>query len=525
MTITRITLKKWTECWKRCLHREKHLWNQKKTYSPRGHDSSPRPSAKWDHTLFHSCWEKIPHTCEDQPWIWGRRLMDKSYVFWRTMPCFLQSCCSYKRSERTEDRRAAKQVWVPRQATLSQSDYSNVARNCGVHGDLLTIFPPLFHKLFRAKSVRSLSSARFLDLFSYKFLSKVTNAATSFLRVIRNNENGCQNLSFIIPSFNRISWLKFVLSTPDVIVFSTSQQGWTRDSRVEGEWECSISKKKYSSLERYPSKRAHPTPLPGHSSGICDATCKRTQANNSNNCWPTMLGFHVARSLTDFKICVTSPNNIQQDATGCANGRNMYHPTMLRVVGITFTSNGKSEFVPSVAPLTFRLLFFSSTYKLVVSRNFLSIRIVLSCLFEKLSTWMRIWCFSFAVWCLKTCLMLRPFVRGLTFVIFSLQKAGIALLWRQQKESMKRTRLVFLNEWTYVPLPTPEAKRDIVNFRYKFASCQGRPGGGSGIPVYPKKIRQNTPKYPKFIQIYPKLYPRILYTVKFKESDIPNIRI
>ena len=35
---------------------------------------------------------------------------------------------------------------------------------------------------------------------------------------------------------------------------------------------------------------------------------------------------------------------------------------------------------------------------------------------------------------------------------------------------------------------------------------------GSGIPVYPKKIRQNTQKYPKFIQIYPKLYPGILYT-------------
>ena len=40
----------------------------------------------------------------------------------------------------------------------------------------------------------------------------------------------------------------------------------------------------------------------------------------------------------------------------------------------------------------------------------------------------------------------------------------------------------------------------------------GSASGGSGIPVYPKKIRQNTPKYPKFIQIYPKLYPGILYT-------------
>ena len=47
---------------------------------------------------------------------------------------------------------------------------------------------------------------------------------------------------------------------------------------------------------------------------------------------------------------------------------------------------------------------------------------------------------------------------------------------------------------------------------------QGRSrGGGSGIPVYPKKIRQNTQKYPKFIQIYPKLYPGILYTWNSKK--------
>ena len=42
-------------------------------------------------------------------------------------------------------------------------------------------------------------------------------------------------------------------------------------------------------------------------------------------------------------------------------------------------------------------------------------------------------------------------------------------------------------------------------------------GGGSGIPVYPKKILQNTPKYPKCIQIYPKLYPGILYTWNSKK--------
>ena len=40
----------------------------------------------------------------------------------------------------------------------------------------------------------------------------------------------------------------------------------------------------------------------------------------------------------------------------------------------------------------------------------------------------------------------------------------------------------------------------------------GSAEGGSDIPVHLKKIRQNTQKYPKFIQIYPKLYPGILYT-------------
>ena len=64
--------------------------------------------------------------------------------------------------------------------------------------------------------------------------------------------------------------------------------------------------------------------------------------------------------------------------------------------------------------------------------------------------------------------------------------------------------------------------------KYKITWDQGRPGGGggelgvggSGVPVYPKKIRQNTQKYPKipkFIQIYPKLYPGILYTWNSKK--------
>ena len=50
--------------------------------------------------------------------------------------------------------------------------------------------------------------------------------------------------------------------------------------------------------------------------------------------------------------------------------------------------------------------------------------------------------------------------------------------------------------------------------------------GGSVIPIYTKKNRQNTQKYPKFIQMYVKLM-EALYTVylKFKESDKPNTRL
>ena len=63
---------------------------------------------------------------------------------------------------------------------------------------------------------------------------------------------------------------------------------------------------------------------------------------------------------------------------------------LLERLSITFTSNGKREFVPhdQVSPL---LVVSVHTY-LVVSRNFLSIRIVLSCFyllifyFEKLPT-------------------------------------------------------------------------------------------------------------------------------------------
>ena len=83
-------------------------------------------------------------------------------------------------------------------------------------------------------------------------------------------------------------------------------------------------------------------------------------------------------------------------------------------LSITFRSDGKREFVPrdQVSPL---LVVYCSLFqpgvqhKLVVSRNFLSIRIVLSCFyllifyFEKFLTW--IYCLPFAVYAmLKTLL-------------------------------------------------------------------------------------------------------------------------
>jgi len=59
----------------------------------------------------------------------------------------------------------------------------------------------------------------------------------------------------------------------------------------------------------------------------------------------------VAISLTGFKLCGTTPNNMQQHATGCANGHNMYHsnnvescwPTMLHLFAQGFMAEPKYE--------------------------------------------------------------------------------------------------------------------------------------------------------------------------------------
>ena len=58
----------------------------------------------------------------------------------------------------------------------------------------------------------------------------------------------------------------------------------------------------------------------------CCATLRRSRnKRNVESCW--------LKSLTGFKLCATTRNNIQQHATGCANGRNMWHPTMVGIVG------------------------------------------------------------------------------------------------------------------------------------------------------------------------------------------------
>ena len=47
---------------------------------------------------------------------------------------------------------------------------------------------------------------------------------------------------------------------------------------------------------------------------------------NVGSCW-------LKISLTSFKLCTTTPYNIQQHATGCADRRKMWHSTMLGNVG------------------------------------------------------------------------------------------------------------------------------------------------------------------------------------------------
>ena len=56
-------------------------------------------------------------------------------------------------------------------------------------------------------------------------------------------------------------------------------------------------------------------------------------------------------------------------------------------------------------------------------------------------------------------------------------------------------------------------------------SCNRVGQGGSGIPEYPKKIRQNTQNSSKYTQNNQSMKGRYTLYLKFKDSDIPNTRI
>ena len=55
-----------------------------------------------------------------------------------------------------------------------------------------------------------------------------------------------------------------------------------------------------------------------------------TTPNMVESCW---VRLHIDKSLSGFKLCATTANNRQWRETGCANVRNIYHPTILGVVG------------------------------------------------------------------------------------------------------------------------------------------------------------------------------------------------
>ena len=46
---------------------------------------------------------------------------------------------------------------------------------------------------------------------------------------------------------------------------------------------------------------------------------EQTDAITPNNVGSFIVRLHVAKSVTGFKLCATTPNNTQQHETGCAN--------------------------------------------------------------------------------------------------------------------------------------------------------------------------------------------------------------
>ena len=72
--------------------------------------------------------------------------------------------------------------------------------------------------------------------------------------------------------------------------------------------------------------------------------------NNSQHCWPNNIGsccicFHMAKSLTGFKLCTTTPDNTQQPATTC---NRVFKQTQLVI-----SNNGGSSWPKVLGPFFF----------------------------------------------------------------------------------------------------------------------------------------------------------------------------
>ena len=79
--------------------------------------------------------------------------------------------------------------------------------------------------------------------------------------------------------------------------------------------------------------------------------------------------------------------------------------------------------------------------------------------------------------------------------IFCETKIALVISWEKEVKGLKIAKFKGKeNKWN---VPFISSTGEDLN---KPGSAEG--GGGNGIPVYPKKICENTQKYPKFIQIY-----------------------
>ena len=132
---------------------------------------------------------------------------------------------------------------------------------------------------------------------------------------------------------------------------------------------------------------------------------------------------------------------------------------LLERLSITFTSKGKREFVPrdQVSSWACRLRFIISTRNSVVSRNFLSIRIVLSFFyqpvsyFEKCLTW--IWRLPFNL----------PYTGSVKSLLRGSPGNWVIICAPKQSHVQPPNVLQFLNDWIYRPV---NVKQKIWNFTF-----------------------------------------------------------